>query len=75
MLEVWVLWIFMSAPWHFGPVPVSPGWWGAAVTTSEEECTDLKSALLNGGEDPATLPVVCLPADAVPPSHALVKES
>lgn len=69
MLDVWVLWIFMSAPWHFGPIPMPPGWWSAAVTFSYEECAERKATMQSGGGFLSTPPILCLPADAVPPDQ------
>ena len=55
-----VLWIYFSQPWHFGPIPMTPGWASAQVFFDREGC---EAAVSNGHS-----PMVCLPPGASPGS-------
>jgi hypothetical protein len=54
-----LLWIYMSHPWHFGPLPLTPGWYSPVVFHDLGSC----QAAVDNGRSPA----VCLPAGADPP--------
>ncbi len=62
-----VLWLFFSNPWHFGPFPMTPGWFAAAVLDSEA-CGE--------AVDRASSPAVCLLPDSLPgPLSQILRDS
>ncbi len=47
-MNLFVLWLYFSAPWTWGPVPMSPGWASVAVFQDQETCmTALKAGKEN----------------------------
>ncbi|HAM57859.1 MAG TPA: hypothetical protein DCQ64_21575 [Candidatus Rokubacteria bacterium] len=58
MTTFFVLWLLYTAPWAFGPAPMTPGWAGVALL-DEEACL----AALERVRQPA----LCLPPGAPEP--------
>lgn len=51
-MKLFVLWFFFTPPWHFGPVPMTPGWFSAAVL-DPVACVE--------ATERASSPAICLP--------------
>lgn len=43
-MNLFVLWLYFSSPWTWGPIPMSPGWASMAVFDDKETCATALNA-------------------------------
>lgn len=43
-MKLFVLWLYFSTPWMWGPIPMTPGWASVAVFEEMETCVTALNA-------------------------------